>query len=158
MGYVSAEQPKGCIFCTKPAAGDDEANQILYRGDLVYIMLNAFPYNTGHVMIAPYRHVADPLGLEPQESSETLYTIRVALEILRDGFSPAGFNIGLNVGHVAGAGYAEHLHVHVVPRWEGDTNFMAVTADTRVVPEALADTYRRLKESLQKRGGSSAES
>jgi ATP adenylyltransferase len=158
MGYVSAEQPRGCIFCTKPAAGDDAANQILYRGDLVYIMLNTFPYNTGHVMVAPYRHVADPLGLEPQESSETLYAIRVALEILRDGFSPAGFNIGMNVGHVAGAGYADHLHVHIVPRWEGDTNFMAVTADTRVVPEALADTYRRLKESLQKRRESSDES
>lgn len=158
IGYVSAEQPKGCIFCTKPAAGDDAANQILYRGDLVYIMLNTFPYNTGHIMVAPYRHVGDPLQLEPQESSETLYTIRVALEILEDAFSPAGFNVGMNIGHVAGAGYAEHLHVHVVPRWDGDTNFMAVTADTRVVPEALADTYRRLKESLQKRSETTAES
>jgi ATP adenylyltransferase len=102
-------------------------------------------------MVAPYRHVGDPLELEAQESSELLYGIRIAIEILRESFSPQGLNIGLNVGHVAGAGYAEHLHVHVVPRWSGDTNFMAVTADTRVVPEALADTYRRLKEALAKR-------
>jgi len=154
MGYVSAEQPKGCIFCTKPVAGDDEANQIIYRGDLVCIMLNTFPYNTGHLMVAPYRHVGDPLEMEPQESSELLYGIRIGIEILRESFSPQGLNIGMNVGQVAGAGYAEHLHVHVVPRWNGDTNFMAVTADTRVVPEALADTYRRLKEALAKRAES----
>lgn len=154
MGYVTAEQPKGCIFCTKPQSGDDEANQILHRGEQVFIMLNAFPYNTGHLMIAPFRHVSDPLELEAGESSELLYGIRIALEVLRDAFSPEGFNIGVNVGHVAGAGYAEHMHVHVVPRWSGDTNFMAVTADTRVVPEALTETYRRLREALAGRGAS----
>ncbi len=151
MGYVSAEQPEGCIFCVKPQEHDDEANQILYRGDLVFIMLNAFPYNAGHLMVAPFRHLGDPLGMTPQESSELLYGIRIALEVLRDAFSPDGFNIGLNIGLVAGAGYADHLHVHVVPRWAGDTNFMAVTADTRVVPEALADTYRRLRLALSSR-------
>lgn len=157
MGYVSAEQPKGCIFCTKPAAGDDEANQILHRGDLVCIMLNAFPYNTGHLMIAPFRHIGDPLDLTPQESSEALYAIRIAVEILRLAFSPEGFNIGMNIGHVAGAGFADHFHVHVVPRWSGDTNFMAVTADTRVVPEALTDTYRRLKQALAQRAEQQSE-
>ena len=151
MGYVSAEQPEGCIFCTKPAAGDDEANQILHRGDLVFIMLNAFPYNSGHLMIAPFRHVGDPLEMEPQESSELLYGIRIAIEVLRESLSPDGFNVGMNVGRVAGAGYADHLHVHVVPRWSGDTNFMAIMADTRIVPEALADTYHRLKEALDRR-------
>ncbi len=151
MGYVSAEQPEGCIFCVKPAAGSDEANQILHRGDLVCMMLNTYPYNTGHVMVAPLRHVGDPLEMTPQESSELLYTIRIAIEVLRESFQPEGFNIGANVGRVAGAGYAEHVHVHVVPRWAGDTNFMAVTADTRVVPEALAETYRRLKDALEKR-------
>jgi len=154
MGYVSAEQPKGCIFCTKPAAGDDEANQILHRGDLVFIMLNAFPYNSGHLMIAPFRHIGDPLELEPQESSELLYSIRIAIEVLQDSLAPEGINIGMNVGRAAGAGYADHLHVHVVPRWSGDTNFMAITADTRVVPEALADSYRKLKQALDKRGRS----
>ena len=150
MGYVSAEQAEGCIFCTKPGAGDDEANQILYRGDLIFIMLNAFPYNAGHLMVAPFRHLADPLEMTPQESSELLYGIRIAMEVLRESLSAEGFNIGLNVGPFAGAGYADHVHVHVVPRWAGDTNFMAVTADTRVVPEALAETFRRLKQAISR--------
>ena len=151
MGYVTAEQGDGCIFCTKPAAGDDEASQILYRGELAFIMLNAFPYNAGHLLAAPFRHVGDALEMTPQESSELLYGIRVAIEVLRTALAPQGLNIGMNVGEAAGAGYADHLHVHVVPRWRGDTNFMAVTADTRVVPEALADTYRRLKEAVARR-------
>ena len=151
MGYVAAEQPEGCIFCTKPAADDDEANQILYRGDQVFIMLNAFPYNTGHLLVAPFRHLSDALDMTPQESGELLYGIRIAIEVLRAAFTPQGFNIGLNLGQVAGAGYADHVHVHVVPRWSGDTNFMAITTDTRVVPEALADTFRRLKEKLAQR-------
>jgi ATP adenylyltransferase len=158
MGYVTAEQPEGCIFCTKPAGGGeargaagDEASQILYRGDLVFIMLNAFPYNAGHLLVAPFRHVADALEMTPQESSELLYGIRIAVEVLRASLAPEGFNIGMNLGHAAGAGYADHLHVHVVPRWAGDTNFMAVTAETRVVPEALADTYRRLRKALAQR-------
>jgi len=151
MGYVAAEQPEGCIFCTKPAANDDEANWILYRGESVFIMLNAFPYNTGHLLVAPFRHLSDVLDMTPQESSEILYGIRIAVEVLRSSFSPQGFNIGVNMGQVAGAGYADHVHVHVVPRWAGDTNFMAVTADTRVVPQALADTYRRLRDQLAQR-------
>ena len=151
MGYVAAEQPEGCIFCTKPAANDDEANWILYRGESVFIMLNAFPYNTGHLLVAPFRHLSDVLDMTPQESSEILYGIRIAVEVLRSSFSPQGLNIGVNMGQVAGAGYADHVHVHVVPRWAGDTNFMAVTADTRVVPQALADTYRRLRDQLAQR-------
>jgi len=149
MSYVSADQPEGCIFCTKPAAGADEANQILHRGDLVFIMLNAFPYNSGHLLVAPFRHLAAPLELTPQESSELLYGIRLAIVSLNASLRPEGLNIGANVGRVAGAGYADHLHVHVVPRWTGDTNFMAVAAHTRVVPESLADTYRRLKQALE---------
>jgi ATP adenylyltransferase len=103
-------------------------------------------------MVAPFRHLGDALDMTPQESGELLYGIRIAIEVLRSAFAPEGFNIGLNMGQVAGAGYADHVHVHVVPRWAGDTNFMAITADTRVVPEALADTYRRLKERLAERG------
>jgi len=148
---VGAEQPEGCIFCVLPAAGDDDANHIVHRGDAVFLMLNRFPYNTGHLMVAPYRHVADPLELTPQESSELLYGIRVAVEALRIAYRPEGFNIGANIGHCAGAGYAGHLHVHVVPRWTGDTNFMAVSAETRVVPEDISETYRKLKEALKER-------
>ncbi len=148
---MGAEQPEGCIFCVLPAAGDDDANHIVHRGDAVFLMLNRFPYNTGHLMVAPYRHVADPLELTPQESSELLYGIRVAVEALRIAYRPEGFNIGANIGHCAGAGYAGHLHVHVVPRWTGDTNFMAVSAETRVVPEDISETYRKLKEALKER-------
>ena len=150
MGYVTSatEQPKGCIFCDKPAAADDEANQILHRGDLVFIMLNAFPYNSGHLLVAPYRHISNLLDLTPQESSELLYSIRLAITALDGAFKPEGYNIGANIGKVSGAGYAEHLHLHVVPRWSGDTNFMSVTAGTRIVPESLMDSYRRLKKAL----------
>ncbi len=152
MGYVTAEEPKGCVFCTQPAAGDDEASQILYRGEHVFIMMNRFPYNTGHLMVAPFRHIADPLELTHEESSELLQGVRIGLEALKCVFSPEGFNLGMNIGHVAGAGFAGHIHVHVVPRWTGDTNFMAVTADTRIVPEALTETYRRLREAMGKAG------
>ncbi len=148
---MGAEQPEGCIFCVLPAAGDDEAHHIVHRGDAVFLMLNRYPYNTGHLMVAPYRHVADPLEMTPQESSELLYGIRIAVEALRIAYRPEGFNIGANVGRCAGAGYAGHLHVHVVPRWTGDTNFMAVSAETRIVPEDISETYRRIKEALRER-------
>jgi len=150
MSYVTAEKPEGCIFCNKPALTDDEG-LILHRGETVFILLNAFPYNTGHLLVAPYRHICDPLSLQAQESSELLYGIRIALETLNIALQPEGFNIGMNVGACSGAGFADHIHVHVVPRWSGDTNFMAATAQTRIVPEALAETHRRLREALRQR-------
>jgi len=150
MSYVTAEKPDGCIFCGKPALSDEEA-MILHRGEMVFIMLNAFPYNTGHLLVAPYRHTCDPLNLDAQESSELLYGIRIAMETLTLAMRPEGFNIGMNVGSCSGAGFADHIHVHVVPRWSGDTNFMATTAQTRIVPEALAETHRKLREALQHR-------
>jgi ATP adenylyltransferase len=151
MAYVStADQPQGCIFCTKPGISDDEAF-IVHRGEHTFVMLNAYPYNTGHLLIAPYRHVGDPLELEAEESSELTYGIRVAMEALRAAMHPEGFNIGINVGHVSGAGFADHVHVHVVPRWGGDTNFMAVAAHTRIVPEAMEETYRKLKQAVRAR-------
>ena len=151
MSYVTGEKPEGCIFCAKPALPDDEA-LIVYRGELIFIMLNTFPYNTGHLLVAPYRHIADPLDLEPQEGGELMYALRVAMETLGLAMRPEGFNIGANVGAVSGAGFADHMHVHVVPRWGGDTNFMAVTAQVRIVPEALAETHRKLKVALAQRG------
>jgi len=157
MGYVTTAtgQSKGCIFCDKPAANDDESNQILYRGDSVFIMMNAFPYNSGHLLVAPYRHISDPLEMTPQESSELLYGVRVGMTALNGALRPEGYNIGVNIGKVSGAGYADHLHLHLVPRWAGDTNFMAVAAETRVVPETLHDTYRRLKKAMdQQQDGS----
>jgi ATP adenylyltransferase len=150
MSYVTAEKPENCIFCDKPAQSDEEA-LILHRGELVYIMLNTFPYNTGHLLVAPYRHLGDPLDMTPQESGELLYNLRIAMETLCLAMRPEGFNIGANIGACSGAGIAEHMHVHVVPRWGGDTNFMAVAAQTRIVPEALGETHRKLKEALQQR-------
>jgi len=159
MGYVTTvtEQSKSCIFCDKPAANDDEANLILYRGDSVFIMMNAFPYNSGHLLVAPYRHISDPLEMAPDESGELLYGVRVGMTALNGALRPEGYNIGANIGKVSGAGYADHLHLHIVPRWSGDTNFMAVAAETRVVPESLRDTYQRLKKALDQQQDGSGE-
>jgi len=140
---------QGCIFCDKPAQQRDADNLILHRGERVFVMMNAFPYNSGHLLIAPYRHVADLTDLDDEEMSELMDATARALKILRRTSSPQGFNIGINIGDVAGAGIAEHVHLHVVPRWQGDTNYMLVMSDTRVVPEALADGYRKLRAALE---------
>jgi len=145
MEYILSEKAGVCILCQKPAQNDDAANHILYRGDKNYIILNKYPYNTGHLMIVPYRHLDSPEELTAGERHEHLDMVIRAIAVLRRELSPQGFNTGMNIGKVAGAGIADHIHTHIVPRWQGDTNFMPVIADTRVVPEALAETYRKLK-------------
>ena len=143
--YIRMEKPKGCILCGKPKESNDEANYILYRGKHNYVMLNLYPYNPGHLMVAPYRHLATPEDLTPEERNEHFEILNRALGALRAAFNAPGFNIGMNVGKVAGAGIDDHFHTHIVPRWAGDTNFMPVLADTKVINEALAETYRKLK-------------
>lgn len=138
----------GCILCQKPGENDDESNLILFRGEHNFIILNAFPYNPGHLMVAPYRHIGDLHDLTDGEARELFEIVNKSLRLLKEVMNPAGFNIGLNVGKAAGAGIAEHVHTHIVPRWEGDTNFMPVLSDTKVVPEALTSTYRKLKEKI----------
>jgi len=134
---------EGCPFCAAPALTDEEA-LIVARGELVYAILNLYPYNSGHVLICPYRHLADYTELTGAESAEFAdYTMR-AVRALRAASGPHGFNIGMNLGTVAGAGIAAHLHQHVVPRWGGDTNFMPVVGRTRVLPQLLADTRKLL--------------
>jgi ATP adenylyltransferase len=134
---------EGCPFCAAPALTDEEA-LIVARGELVYAILNLYPYNSGHVLICPYRHLADYTELTGAESAEFAdYTMR-AIRALRAASGPHGFNIGMNLGTVAGAGIAAHLHQHVVPRWGGDTNFMPVVGRTRVLPQLLADTRKLL--------------
>ena len=134
---------EGCPFCVAPALTDEEA-LIVARGELVYAILNLYPYNSGHVLICPYRHLADYTELTGAESAEFAdYTTR-AIRALRAASGPHGFNIGMNLGTVAGAGIAAHLHQHVVPRWGGDTNFMPVVGRTRVLPQLLADTRKLL--------------
>jgi len=150
--YILQEKPQGCIFCEKPGEDDDAANYILYRGRHNYIMLNRYPYNPGHLMVVTRRHLASPELLEHDEGGEHFALVSLSLKVLNKVLSPEGMNIGANLGKVAGAGIADHFHTHVVPRWNGDTNLMTVIADVRAVPEALADTYRRLKPAFDQAG------
>ncbi|MCX6357858.1 MAG: HIT domain-containing protein [Candidatus Aureabacteria bacterium] len=143
-GYVEAGAPRGCIFCEKSDAGDDAKHHIIARGKSCFSLLNRFPYNGGHLMVAPFRHVAALDALTDEELLELMRMIRDQAALLRRRLSPDGFNIGINIGRVAGAGVADHLHVHVVPRWSGDTNFMPATADTKVISHALDEMYSRL--------------
>jgi len=146
--YIKIAREPGCILCQKPKEDNDEANLILYRGQYNFMILNLFPYNPGHLMIAPYQHTADLKDLSYEEITEHFDIVKKGLELLREVTQPGGFNIGLNLGSVAGAGITEHLHTHIVPRWQGDTNFMPVLADTNVIPEALIATYKKLKARL----------
>jgi ATP adenylyltransferase len=134
-----------CIFCALPARGDDDAAHILARNALAFVMLNAFPYNPGHLMVAPLRHTGDFEDLRPQENAALSELLAASMRALRYEMSPHGFNVGMNIGRVAGAGFPGHLHWHVVPRWNGDTNFMPITGQTRVLPELLSETYVKLK-------------
>jgi ATP adenylyltransferase len=132
-----------CIFCELPQ-GDDAASHVLTRGEHGFVILNAYPYNPGHLMVAPWRHVGDFEALATDEHLELVELLRRSIAALREEMEPHGFNVGMNVGKVAGAGFPGHLHWHVVPRWNGDTNFMPITGQTRVLPELLEETWRRL--------------
>ena len=150
MQYVADPDAQECIFCTKPKQDQDEANYLLYRREAVFVMLNAFPYSNAHLMVAPYRHTGDLAELTPEEMGGLLAEARACVSLLGRTVNPHGFNLGMNIGRVAGAGFAGHLHLHIVPRWEGDTNFMPVLSDTRVLSEALHDTYGKLKAALER--------
>ena len=143
--YIASKKTDGCILCDKPGEGNDAANYILHRGSFNFIIMNAFPYNPGHLMVAPYRHVATPEDLRPEELHEHAEMVARCVKVLREVFASAGFNTGMNIGKVAGAGIDGHIHSHVVPRWVGDTNFMPAIGATRVISQAMADTYDRLK-------------
>jgi len=146
MEYVQTMgKEEGCILCDKPKQGNDAANYILYRGDKNFVIMNTYPYNPGHLMIAPYRHIANLEELTDEEFHEHFEIVSRSIKLLRQVFNPGGFNIGINMGKVAGAGIEEHLHTHIVPRWQADTNFMPVISDTKVISEALAETYKKLK-------------
>lgn len=153
MQYIrmAQEEREGeCIFCAKPAESDDRSSLILHRGERCFIIMNLFPYNTGHLMVSPYRHVGELERLEPEELEELMRLSVLAVRAIKEAMRPQGFNLGMNLGKVSGAGYDEHLHMHVVPRWQGDTNFMPVVAGTKVMPESLEENYSRLKEALDR--------
>jgi ATP adenylyltransferase len=135
----------GCIFCEKPAGGDDAANLVLARRDGAFALLNAYPYNPGHIMVAPRRHTGDFESLQPAELADVDALIQESLRVLREAEAPHGFNIGMNLSRSAGAGIPDHLHWHIVPRWTGDTNFISIVGETRVLPELLAETYAALR-------------
>jgi ATP adenylyltransferase len=144
--YIEQSHGEGCFLCDKPKEKKDNENYILYRGKTNFIILNSYPYNPGHIMVAPYRHVDSPEKLSDEEISEHYALVTKSLGVLREVFKPGGFNVGMNLGRVAGAGVEDHIHTHIVPRWAGDTNFMPVMADVRVLPQALAECYQKLKE------------
>jgi ATP adenylyltransferase len=151
LAYVkdaSKDSEQQCIFCAKPAADDDEANLIVHRGERCFVILNLFPYTNGHLMIAPYEHLATLGELDSDTVAEMMALAQRAMSVLEDRYEPHGYNVGFNQGRVAGAGVEHHIHMHVVPRWGGDTNFMPVLADTRVMPQTLSDSYATLKGSL----------
>lgn len=139
------EKQEGCVLCDHPARQDDAKNLILYHGRYNYVIMNRYPYNSGHLMVAPVRHCGALEGLDDAERDEHFKIVSQCVAILREAFHCHGLNVGLNLGRVAGAGIAEHIHTHIVPRWEGDTNFMPVLADTKVVNEAIEETYKMLK-------------
>ncbi len=149
MQYLSEERHEDCIFCLVVEQDRDAENLILFRGKHAFVILNRYPYNAGHLMVIPYAHVASTEDLPPETLTEMMLLANRCLAALRRTMTPEAFNIGANLGHAAGAGIAEHVHLHIVPRWEGDTNFMPVLADVRVVPELLADTYCKLKAALE---------
>jgi ATP adenylyltransferase len=146
-----------CFLCAygepapdgRPVGGPD---LVVWRGERVYALLNAYPYSNGHVLVAPYRHEGDLLALDEPTTGELMAAVRRLVGALRRAYRPEGFNVGANLGRVAGAGFGDHLHLHVVPRWAGDTNFMSTTAGTRVIPESLEETARRLRAALAEPG------
>jgi ATP adenylyltransferase len=153
LSYVSSKPgSEGCIFCdaADPAAEPGSQSLVLVRGRLSYVVLNLYPYNNGHLMVVPNRHVASLAATSEAELDEIMRFVRDGEVALGEAYQPQGINIGINLGQSAGAGIADHLHVHLVPRWTGDTNFMSVIGETRVLPEALDNTVRRLRPILER--------
>lgn len=144
LQYVTGAKSDRCPFCDAPSLPDDES-LIVHRGTSAYVILNRYPYNNGHVLVVPSRHHATLVGLSAEELLDLAQLTQMSEAALRLAYEPQGINVGINLGRTAGAGIADHLHVHLVPRWGGDTNFMTVVGETRVLPEAMAETARRVR-------------
>ena len=145
MEYIQNHKNEACVFCAELTRPDTPENLIFFRGQRAFVILNRYPYTSGHLMIVPYEHKASLELLESETRAEIMDLCTRAIEVLSVVYHPQGFNLGMNIGEVAGAGIADHVHMHVVPRWSGDTNFMSSLAETRVLPESLEDTYWRVK-------------
>lgn len=144
MAYIGGPRSEGCLLCDLAREHQDRECLILHRGPRTYVVMNRYPYNNGHLMVVPYRHCADLDQLSAEDSLELMHETQRAARILQRRFGAEGFNVGMNLGRAAGAGIADHIHIHVVPRWVGDTNFMPVLADTKVMPDYLEATYEKL--------------
>jgi ATP adenylyltransferase len=145
LDYILGPKPDECIFCIPETDEEDRERLILYRGERNFVIMNRYPYNNGHLMVTPYRHVSALTDLEPAESHEMMDLMQRCSSIMWEVFTPDGLNVGLNIGEAAGAGIEEHLHFHLLPRWTGDHSFMAVFGKTMVIPEDLYSAYDRLK-------------
>ena len=153
MEYILKEKQgisEPCIFCHRIKQKSDRKNLILYRGRYGFIIMNRYPYNNGHVMVVPYRHSGDLIELQTDEKAELFHLIQLGVQALQQDMLPHGFNIGMNLGRVAGAGIEDHIHFHIVPRWNGDTNFMPVLSNTKVISEALDKSYQKLAKTIKK--------
>ena len=144
-GSDCSRRSNECFLCEAPRATDDKETLILLRGNAVYVLLNLYPYNSGHLMVAPYAHTGDLPALEADVAAELMHVTQRSVRALQEAYQPDAFNVGMNLGKAAGAGVPDHLHIHVVPRWNGDTNFMPILAETKVLPESLDQTYERLR-------------
>ncbi|HCX73333.1 MAG TPA: HIT family hydrolase [Candidatus Cloacimonas sp.] len=146
LDYILSNKDKKCIFCIRPSSENDRKHLIVHRSAYCYVIMNMYPYNNGHIMAIPYRHVNSLQQLDTQELNDLFQTVQLCEKVLKDVYSPDGINIGLNLGKAAGAGIDDHLHVHIVPRWTGDVNFMNSIGGVRVVPESFESVYNKLKE------------
>ncbi len=147
---LGKEKEPGCVFCNRIASDEDDKNLIVHRAKGAFTIMNKFPYSNGHLLVCPFRHVADVCDLDEQENSLLLQEVVRAIKVLRDVMKPTGLNVGINLGEDAGAGIEEHLHYHVVPRWRGDTNVMPVLADVKVIPEHFLSTSRKLRDGFRR--------
>jgi ATP adenylyltransferase len=151
MEYIeNHSKDDSCVFCDMQAMPDGPENLIAYRGKLAYVILNRYPYTSGHVMVVPLEHKPNLEELDASTRAEMMELTSLCMTVLRMIYGSQAFNMGANIGEAAGAGVKEHVHIHIVPRWNGDTNFMSTTGNTRVLPEILEDTYRRIKEGFEK--------
>ncbi len=150
LEYILGEKTRTCIFCHHPARGQNKKSLLLYAGPSSLVMLNRYPYTSCHLLVAPRRHTGNLSDLAPGEMIDLFSTLRSAVAVLKKIIKPAGFNIGMNLGRIAGAGITRHLHIHIVPRWQGDTNFMPIAAEAVVLPEHLEKTYDRLAPAFKK--------
>lgn len=141
IDYILGEKEKTCLFCRVLKESNDRENLVLYRGTHAFVIMNLYPYNPGHLMVAPNRHISELELLEPDESCELMTLTQKCVQILKQKMNPDALNAGINLGEIAGSSIKEHLHMHAVPRWQGDNNFMPVISDTRIVPQTLVDTY-----------------